>query len=243
MPYLPARPTLRSWAASFTKDNGKAIRLVCREFVVLCKKLNLFSAAFVAIDGSKFKAVNNRDRNFTKAKMARRLQQIDESIERYLGQIASADRYESPANDNKGQRLNDKIRKRKHEMGRLKELAVQMIDAPDGQVPLTGLDARSMATSGPGTGMVGYNVQTAVDTKHPLIVAHEVTNQGHDRHQLTRMAKLARDAECLRRLDVDHQIEFRRLLNWGFGRVRASWNAISVNCVLLFEPPPIRSIR
>jgi transposase len=78
--------------ADFRKDNGEAIRLVCREFVMLCRKLNLFADAFVAIDGSKFKAVNARDKNFTKAKLARRLQQIDESIERYLGQIASADR-------------------------------------------------------------------------------------------------------------------------------------------------------
>ena len=71
--------------ADFRKDNGEAIRLVCREFVMLCRKLNLFANAFVAIDGSEFKAVNNRDRNFTRAKMKRRLQQIDESIERYLG--------------------------------------------------------------------------------------------------------------------------------------------------------------
>jgi len=180
--------------ANFRKDNGKAIRLVCREFVVLCRKLNLFSAAFVAIDGSKFKAVNNRDRNFTKAKMARRLQQIDESIERYLGQISSADRVESSGAEKKTERLNEKINKLKQEMGRLKALEVEMMEAPDAQVSLTDPDARSMATSGRGTGMVGYNVQTAVDTKHHLIVAHEVTNKGHDHTQLTKMSKLARIA-------------------------------------------------
>jgi transposase len=108
--------------ADFRKDNGVAIRLVCREFVMLCTKLDLFADAFVAIDGSKFKAVNNRDRNFTKAKMKRRLQQIDESIERYLNQIASADRQPPDVAKNKVQRLEDKITGLKKEMARLKKL-------------------------------------------------------------------------------------------------------------------------
>jgi hypothetical protein len=182
--------------ADFRKDNGEAIRLVCREFVMLCRKLNLFANAFVAIDGSKFKAVNNRDRNFTKAKMKRRLQQIDESIERYLGQLASADRQES--SEDKSQRLEDKITRLKQEMAHLKKLEVRMHEGPDQQISLTDPDARSMATSGRGTGMVGYNVQTAVDTTHHLIVAHEVTNVGHDRTQLANMAKQAKEA-----LDTD----------------------------------------
>jgi transposase len=180
--------------ADFRKNNGEAIRLVCREFVMLCKKLNLFADAFIAIDGSKFKAVNNRDRNFTKAKMKRRLQQIDESIERYLGQILSADLQESDAAKQKTEHLQDKITTLKQEMGRLKKLEVRMLDAPDQQISLTDPDARSMATSGRGTGIVGYNIQTAVDTKHHLIVAHEVTNQGHDRRQLHNMAQQARVA-------------------------------------------------
>jgi len=178
--------------ADFRKNNGIAIRLVCREFVMLCRKLNLFADAFVAIDGSKFKAVNNRDRNFTKAKMKRRLEQIDESIERYLGQIASADRQEPQVD--KTQRLEDKIAALKKEMARLKKLEARMLEAPDQQISLTDPDARSMATSGRGTGMVGYNVQTAVDAKHHLIVAHEVTNVGHDRTQLANMAKQAKEA-------------------------------------------------
>ena len=188
--------------ADFRHDNGKAIRLVCREFVMLCRKLNLFSEAFVAIDGSKFKAVNNRDRNFTKAKMRRRLQQIDESIERYLGQLASADRQEATIAETKTQRLTDKIKALKQEMARLKKLEVRMLAAPDEQISLTDSDARSMATSGRGTGMVGYNVQTAVDAKHHLIVAHEVTNVGHDRAQLSKMAKQAKVAIGVDHLDV-----------------------------------------
>ncbi len=179
--------------ADFRKNNGESIRLVCREFVMLCRKLNLFADAFVAIDGSKFKAVNSRDRNYTKAKMQRRLQQIDESIERYLGQIASADRQETAASTGKAQRLEDKIQALKTEMSRLKKLEARMLELPDQQVSLTDPDARSMATSGRGSGMVGYNVQTAVDAKHHLIVAHEVTNQGHDRHQLHNMAQQTKE--------------------------------------------------
>jgi transposase len=188
--------------ADFRKDNGEAIRLVCREFVMLCRKLELFTDAFVAIDGSKFKAVNNRDRNFTKAKLKRRLQQIDESIERYLGQIASADRQETAQAKAKSERLEDKIATLKQEMVRLKKLEVRLLEAPDQQISLTDPDARSMATSGRGTGMVGYNVQLAVDAKHHLIVSHQVTNVGHDRAQLASMAKRTKQAIATESLEV-----------------------------------------
>ncbi|MDX1488305.1 MAG: IS1182 family transposase [Acidiferrobacterales bacterium] len=184
--------------ADFRKDNGVAIRLVCREFVMLCRKLELFKDAFVAIDGSKFKAVNTRDRNFTKEKMARRLKQIDESIVRYLGQIESADRVD-PGNTGKVDRLQDKITALKEEMQRLKKLETRMLEAPGQQISLTDPDARSMATSGRGSGVVGYNVQTAVDAKHHLIVAHEVTNIGSDRSQLYNMASRAKEM-----IDTDH---------------------------------------
>jgi transposase len=186
--------------ADFRKNNGQAIRLVCREFIMLCKKLELFADAFVAIDGSKFKAVNNRDRNFTKAKLQRRLQQIDESIERYLSQIASADRHEAAMAKDKIHRLEDKITALKTEMKRLKTLEVQMIQTPDQQISLTDPDARSMKTRG--NGIVGYNVQTAVDAEHHLIVAHEVTNTGSDRHQLYHMAQQAKEAIGSEALEV-----------------------------------------
>lgn len=180
--------------ADFRKNNGQAIRLVCREFILLCKKLHLFADVFVAIDGSKFKAVNNRDRNFTKAKLQRRLQQIDESIDRDLSQIASADRHEAAVARDKIHRLKDKITALKTEMKRLKTLDVQLRQTPDQQISLTDPDARSMATSGHGTRLVGYNVQTAVDATHHLIVTHEVINEGHDRHQLHHMAHQAKEA-------------------------------------------------
>ena len=174
--------------ADFRKDNGIPIRLVCRQFVILCRNLNLFANAFVAIDGSKFKAVNNRDRNFTRAKMKRRIAEADATIERYLQQLAEADRQE-PAED-KTRSLEDKIASMKKEMSRLKKAEARMLEAPGQQISLTDPDARSMKSRG--AGVVGYNVQTAVDTKHHMIVAHEVTNQGSDRRQLANMAKEAK---------------------------------------------------
>ena len=187
--------------ASFRKDNGKAIRSVCRQFVMLCRELELFSQEVVAIDGSKFKAVNNRDRNFTTAKMKRRLEQIDESIDRYLSQLDTADRQEpSEGQAKKRTRLQDKIASLKQQMQKLKELEVRMLAAPDQQVSLTDPDSRSMNSRG--SGIVGYNVQTAVDAKHHLIVAHEVTNVGNDRDQLSPMAQSAREAMGVEALTV-----------------------------------------
>ena len=180
--------------ANFRKNNGEAIRLVCREFVLLCRKLELFTDAFVAIDGSKFKAVNNRNRNFTKTKIKKRLQQIDDNIARYLGQIESADRREGDVAEAKKERLADKIKRLEQEMQSLKKLDVRLQTTPDHQISLTDPDARAMATSGRGTGVVGYNVQAAVDAEHHLIVAHEVTNVGHDRAQLANMALQAKEA-------------------------------------------------
>ncbi len=180
--------------ADFRKNNGEAIRLVCREFVMLCRKLNLFSDAFVAIDGSKFKAVNNRDRNLSKGKLKSRLQQIDESIARYLGEITSADRREGEAATAKAVRLESKIAALREEVHTLKKLEIRMLATPAQQISLTDPDARAMRTAGRGTDIVGYNVQTAVDTRHHLIVAHEVTNVGNDRSQLANMAKQAKEA-------------------------------------------------
>jgi len=178
--------------ADFRKNNTKAIRLVCREFVQVCRKLDLFTDAFVAIDGSKFKAVNNRDNNFTQAKLKRRLDDIDKNINRYLEQIASADRQNDLAKKDKTIRLENKIKQLKKEMQQLNNIEVQLQATPDKQISLTDPDARSMKTRG--TGIVGYNVQTAVDVKHHLIAAHEVTNVGHDRTQLHNMATQAKEA-------------------------------------------------
>ena len=176
--------------ADFRKDNGGAIRKVCARFIMLCRALGLFTEVSVAIDGSKFKAVNNRDRNFTWAKMERRMTQIEESVARYLRDLDSADRQEpTEAHETKTTRLKEKIAKLKEEMQRLYGLKVRMLATPDQQISLTDPDARAMATSGRGSGVVGYNVQVAVDTEHHLIITHEVTNVGSDRAQLAHMAK------------------------------------------------------
>jgi transposase len=189
--------------ADFRKGNGRGIRQVCTRFVALCRTIGLFAEASVAIDGSKFKAVNNRDKNFTRAKMERRMAQIEESVARYLQQLDSADRQEpSEALKTKTSRLKEKIEKLKGEMQRLETLKVQMLDTLDQQISLIDPDARSMATSGRGSGVVGYNVQTAVDTKHHLIVTHEVTNVGTDRSQLASMATEAKATLEVDSLDV-----------------------------------------
>jgi transposase len=179
--------------ADFRKDNGKAIRQVCARFVDLCRQIGLLATASVAIDGSKFKAVNNRDNNFTRAKVERRRAQLEESVTRYLDQLDTADRHEpTEALAMKTERLNEKLAKLKVEMAKLATIEAQMLASPDQQVSLTDPDSRSMATSGRGSGVVGYNVQVAVDTEHHLIVVHEVTNSGSDRSQLATMAKQAK---------------------------------------------------
>src|ERR1700745_171276 len=174
--------------ADFRKDNGTAIRAVCGQFVELCRRLKLFTHAVVAIDGSKFKAVNNRDKNYTIAKVTGRMEQVNAGIARYLRALDQAAREESDIAEAKSGRLKEKIAGLRRQMQALKAMEQTVQDAPDQQVSLTDPDARSMATSGRGTGVVGYNVQIAVDAEHHLIVAHEVTNQGHDRSHLAPMA-------------------------------------------------------
>lgn len=188
--------------ADFRKDNGEAIREVCRTFVSLCRDLDLLNVASVAIDGSKFKAVNARDKNFTEAKMRRRFERIDESVARYLSQLETADRHGDAVPEAKVARLKEKIAKLQEETRRLNAIDAEMMRTEDKQISLTDPDARSMATSGKDTGIVGYNVQIAVDTKNHIIVAHEVTNVGTDRHQLLNMAEQARAAMGVETLDV-----------------------------------------
>ena len=180
--------------ADFRRDNGKGIRAVCRRFVELCRDLKLFSQAAVAIDGSKFKAVNSRDRNFTPAKVEARKKQIEESIQRYLDALDTADRTQPGEFVAKTDRLKDKLKTLREQMRRMDRLQERLARQPEPQLSLTDPDSRSMMSQAKGTGVVGYNVQVAVDTKHHLIVAHEVTNIGNDRTQLAKMATAAREA-------------------------------------------------
>jgi transposase len=180
--------------ADFRRENGVGIRNVCSRFVQLCRELRLFSQAIVAIDSSKFKAVNSRDRNFTPGKLDKRQQQIEHSIERYLAALETADRTQPAEVEAKTERLQEKIKTLREQMQRMDEIREQLKRQPDQQLSQTDPDARSMISQAKGTGLVGYNVQAAVDAKHHLIVAHEVTNVGNDRAQLTKMASAAKEA-------------------------------------------------
>ena len=186
--------------ADFRKNNGKAIRSVCKEFVLICRKLELFTDAFVAIDGSKFKGVNASKRNYTKVKIKQRLEKIDLSIARYLGQIASADRQELPGTAEKTKQLKAKIAKLHKEVDRLNQFEKQRLASTGKQVSLTDPDTRAM--SGSGRTIIGYNVQAAVDAKNHLIVGHKVTNVGHDRSALYDTALLAKDVIGTETLEV-----------------------------------------
>ncbi len=188
--------------ADFRRENGPAIQAACAQFVVLCRQLGLFGAALVAIDGSKFKAVNTRDRNFTAYKVKRRIEQVAEHIASYLEDLDTADRHEGDGVEARSGRLVEKIDRLRAQMAMLKVMEAEVETSPDGQVSLTDPDARAMATSGRGSGIVGYNVQSAVEGEHHLIVAHEVVMTGSDREQLASMAAKAKDAMGVEALDV-----------------------------------------
>jgi len=179
--------------ADFRKDHGEAIRKVCREFVLLCRRLRLFADGIVAIDGSKFKAVNNRDKNFNSHKIQVRMEQLEHSINRYLAELDRADRDPAVVLPERVARLNEKVAKIREHMRGLGEIERQLDASQERQISLTDPDARSMATSRLGSAVVGYNVQTAVDARSHLIVAHEVTNSVTDRGQLAAMAKAAKE--------------------------------------------------
>ena len=176
--------------ADFRKDNGPAIKQVCVQFVELCRQMGLLTASSVAIDGSKFKAVNTRDKNFTRGKVERRRAQLEQSVARYLAQLDTADLQE-PSEElaAKTAHLKEKLITLESEMQRLAAMEKLMLASPDQQISLTDPDSRRR-----GSGVVGYNVPVAVDTKHHLIVAHAVTNDGSDRAQLANIACQAKDA-------------------------------------------------
>ena len=180
--------------ADFRRDDGPAIRAACRQFVEICRNLGLVAGGTVAVDGSRFKAVNTRDKNFTPGAIRRRMEQVEASIERYLGQLEAADRHEDGAAEPIAARLTERIDALRRRMRELQVMAKRVEAAPDRQVSLTDPDARAMATHGKGTGLVGYNVQAAVDTDSHIVVAYEVTNVGHDRTQLASMSRQAKEA-------------------------------------------------
>ena len=195
--------------AEFRRGNGEGIRNVCRRFVTLCRDLKLFTQAIIAIDSSKFKAVNSRDQNFTPNKIERRQEQIEQSIQRYLDALETADRTQPAEVEAKTKRLREKIDMLREQMRDLARAGEILKNLPEKQISLTDPDSRSMISQAKGTGVVGYNVQVAVDARHHLIVTHEVTNVGSDRTQLSRMAKAARDAMGKRKVKALADLVFR----------------------------------
>ncbi len=188
--------------ADFRRDNGTAIQAVCAKFVEICADIGLFRHAVAAIDGAKFKAVNSRDRNFTRGKLKRRMEQISASIEPYLKAIEAADLQEDGRADEKVAQLTDRVAAMRARLAELKDIEAKVHEAPDKQISLTDPDSRAMATNMRGASVVGYNVQAAVDTEHHLIVAHQVTNIVVDRALLAPMAEKAKEAMQAKRLDA-----------------------------------------
>src|SRR6476619_758058 len=180
--------------ADFRKDSEQPRKHVCVQFIELCRQSRLVATASIAIDGSKCKPVRTRDKNFTRGKVERRRAQLETSVARYLAQLDTADLQE-PAEElaAKTAHLKEKLVKLESEMQRQAAMEKLMLASPDQQISLTDPDSRSMATSGRGSGVVGYNVQVAVDTEHHLIVTHEVTNDGSDRAQLGNIACRAKE--------------------------------------------------
>ncbi len=189
--------------ADFRKDNLAALKGVCREFTLVCKKLELLGGELVAIDGSKFKAVNNRKRNFSEPRLTKAMAAIDEKIGAYLTKLDEQDGKEAPAAaatfnaDELGEKIKT-LRERKERYGKLK---VELAASGEQQVSLTDADARSMINHHQGTD-VCYKVQTVVDAKHKLIVEHEATNDPTDHAHLAEMALRAKETLGVERLEV-----------------------------------------
>ena len=180
--------------ADFRRDHGPAIQAACRRFVLVCRQLGLIAGGTVAVDGSRMRAVNARDRNFTAVTIRRRMEQVDASIQRYLGMLDTADRQEGEAAELRTVRLTTRLDALRRQMRELEAMEQAVAASPDRQISLTDPDARAMASAGTGTGLVGYNLQAAVDTDSHIVVAHEVINLSHDRASLASMGEQAREA-------------------------------------------------
>jgi transposase len=180
--------------ADFRRNHGAAIQAACRRFVLVCRSLGLIAGGTVAVDGSRLRAVNARDKNFTPVTIRRRMEQVDASILRYLGMLDTADRQEGEASELRTARLTTRLGELRRQMRELEAMEEAVMASPDRQISLTDPDARAMASAGTGTGLVGYNLQAAVDTESHIVVAHEVLNLGHDRTSLASMCQQAAQA-------------------------------------------------
>ena len=191
--------------ADFRRANPQALTAVCRAFTLLCRELDLFGAELVAIDGSKFRAANSKQRNVTPGNLAKRIARIDARIAEYLAALESADRAEPPPRDGGGpgaraQTLREKLAILRTRRTEYVALAADLHQTGESQRSLTDPESRLMKV---GQGVqVCYNVQTAVDAKHKLIVAHGVTNAATDSQQLLPLATAAKETLAVERLEV-----------------------------------------
>lgn len=183
--------------ADFRKDNSSAIKGVCREFIILCKKMDLFGRELIAIDGSKFKASNSNDRNYTKNKLTKLIKEIDKEIKTYLDELDKEDEKEKSVKEHTSKELKEKIDQLKKRKKKLQNLSAEVEQSADGQVSQTDPDSRMMRTNQGRD--VCYNVQIVTDEKHKLIVCHEVGNEANDLHYLHKMS-----LEAKKILEVDH---------------------------------------
>ena len=188
--------------ADFRRDHGGAIQAACRRFVLVCRNLGLIAGGTVAVDGSRLRAVNASDRNFTPATIQRRKEQVNDSIQRYLGMLDTADRQEGEGVELRTVRLTTRLDTPRRQMRDLEAMEEAVTASADRQISLTDPDARAMASAGGGTGQVGYNLQAAVDADTHIVVAHEVINLGHDRTSLAGMGEAAREATGVATLTV-----------------------------------------
>ena len=177
--------------ADFRKDNGKAFKGVFRAFSELCRRLDLFGGDLIAVDGSKFKAVNNPKRHFTKKKLQEHLKKLDEKIEQYLQDLDATDAQEVSLASQDTISIAEKIQKMKEQKQTYTQLLTDLEEAGENQVSLTDPDSRSMPKAP--NAKVGYNVQTATDDKHHLIVEQDVTNDANDKMQLSKISKQAKE--------------------------------------------------
>jgi transposase len=177
--------------ADFRRDNRKAFRPIFRQFVLLCRQMDLFGKDLLAVDGTRIKAVNNKDRNFTRASLTKFIELADTKLEDYLQRLDQSDAAESKTTGSRVDNLAEKIAAISTRRTRCQEMLTQLDRTGEDQISLTDPDSRAMAAHTHVA--VGYNVQVAVDTKHKLIVEQQVTNQVVDMGLLTQTAEAAKE--------------------------------------------------
>jgi transposase len=186
--------------ADFRKDNAQAIKHVCRQFTMLCKRLDLFGGEFVAIDGSKFKAQNSKRRNFTREKLDKTIKEIDKKIQDYLSELNEADEQEADVKTPTADKLKEKIEQLRNRNLQHQAIQKQLEESGESQISLTDTDSRRMRVNQRTD--ICYNLQTVVDSKHKLILEHEVTNEPTDQAQLSKMALRAKQMLGVGQLEV-----------------------------------------